>query len=220
MDISRPDVTRPKLQLSDREKSLIQLAAAGATDTAIAHKLGISEATVGTYWGRVRIKLGPYSRTELVAIVLRGEQEEALNRLRQENAHLVEELRAASQSPASGESDFYRALIENAPDAMILVTVAGTLSGANAAAHELFGYEAGAMEGMDLTSLIPPELREVHKVHREEFVKDPRRRAMGEHLETPALHRGGTQFYVRAALSAIETPEGLVVICTLRKADG
>ena len=46
-------------QLSPRELQLIEYATQGLTDTAIALKLGISEATVGTYWGRVRIKIGP-----------------------------------------------------------------------------------------------------------------------------------------------------------------
>jgi PAS domain S-box-containing protein len=213
------DSPRPRLQLSGREKSLIQLASAGATDTAIANKLGISEATVGTYWGRIRIKLGPFSRTELVAIVLRAEQEEAVSRLREENSNLVEELKAAAAHDHS-DSELYRRLIENAPDAMLLVTEDGAILSANDPAHELFGYEAGFMDGLDLLKLIPPSVRELHKVHRDGYVRDPRRRTMGEHLQTPALKRSGEVFFIRASLSAIETSAGLLVMCALRRADG
>ena len=62
-----------KIELSPREQQLITMAGEGLTDTAIANRLGISEATVNTYWGRIRVKLGPHNRTELVAIALRDE---------------------------------------------------------------------------------------------------------------------------------------------------
>ena len=115
-------IDRPTPSLSPREEELLKYAAEGLTDTAIANRLGISEATVGTYWGRVRIKLGPYSRTELVAIVMRAEREVAVEALRQENEHLVKELEAKS---AAGGAGFYQDLLENAPDAMILVSEGG-----------------------------------------------------------------------------------------------
>lgn len=210
--------TRPRLQLSDREQQLIKLASKGQTDTAIAHRLGISEATVGTYWGRIRIKLGPYSRTELVSIVLRAEQERALNALRDENAHLVQELQNAA-AEARGEGDFYQVLLENAPDAMLLVSETGLISSANAAAHELFGYPPGAMVGLAVPELIPERFRSDHNMHREVYVSSPSRRTMGEHVSTAALKNDGTEFLIRASLSAVSTPTGLMIICAIRPAD-
>src|SRR5579871_1864366 len=59
--------------LSARERELLVLAMNGLTDQGIANKLGISAATIGTYWGRVRIKFGPLSRPELVARFVQGE---------------------------------------------------------------------------------------------------------------------------------------------------
>jgi PAS domain S-box-containing protein len=204
---------RPVPELSPREKQLLQFAAEGMTDTAISHTLGISEATVGTYWGRVRIKLGPYSRTELVAIVMRAEREAAVDALRRENEHLVGELQ---KMVASETSPLYRELLENAPDAMILVSEKGAIDYANAVARELFGYERDEMEGSDLLILIPTRFRDKHVEHRVDYISDPRRREMGEHLETPAVHRDGSEFPVRAALSAIPSPTGMVVMCVVR----
>lgn len=200
--------------LSPRELQLIQFAAQGLTDTAISLRLGISEATVGTYWGRVRIKIGPYNRTELVSIFLRAQQEEALNELREKNAALLAQLQAAS-SPGSPLTD---EIIQNAPDAMILVTAEGILTSANLAAHELFGYFPSEMAGLNLLALIPGRFRDRHREHRDEYVRNPRRRAMGEHLETPALRKDGTEFRVRAALSAITVEDGLLITCILREA--
>ncbi|WP_025229448.1 PAS domain S-box protein [Fimbriimonas ginsengisoli] len=206
---------RQSPQLSPRELQLIKFASEGLTDTAIAQRLGISEATVGTYWGRVRIKIGPYNRTELVSIHLRAQQEEALELMRQENAQLISQLRnAVIQDP--DENSFYYDLIDNAPDAMVLVFESGTVKTANRAAHELFGYDAGEMNGLALVALIPERFREVHQEHRAAYVNDPRRRTMGEHLQTPALRKDGKEIIVRAALSAIPTPNGLLVTSVLR----
>ncbi|RYG24780.1 PAS domain S-box protein [bacterium] len=58
--------------LSPRERQLLEMATAGLTDQAIANELGISLATVSTYWGRIRIKYGPLGRTEIVARFLRA----------------------------------------------------------------------------------------------------------------------------------------------------
>ncbi|HRJ25895.1 MAG TPA: PAS domain-containing protein [Fimbriimonadaceae bacterium] len=53
--------------LSPREVFVIEQAALGLTDRGIANHLGIAVATVSTYWGRIRAKMGGGSRTELVA---------------------------------------------------------------------------------------------------------------------------------------------------------
>ena len=62
-------------QLSDRERTVLLLAAEGLTDKEIAKHLNLSQRTIGTYWERMRQKLGPFSRTQLVARFLRLEAE-------------------------------------------------------------------------------------------------------------------------------------------------
>ncbi|HWA82853.1 MAG TPA: PAS domain-containing protein [Fimbriimonadaceae bacterium] len=63
--------------LSPREHQILSYATDGLTDQAIANALGISRATVTTYWGRIRTKIGPCGRTELVARYVREENLEA-----------------------------------------------------------------------------------------------------------------------------------------------
>ncbi len=214
--MSSVESDRPLPNLSPREQQLLRYAAEGLTDTAIANKLGISEATVGTYWGRVRIKLGPYSRTELVAIVLRAEREVAVEALRRENEHLVESLR---EHATLGDALVYHDLLENAPDAMLLVSADGTIEHANLAMRELFGYEHEGLVGSNLACLVPAHYRDRHDAHRHEFIYQPQRRQMGAHESTPALHRDGTEFPIRAALSSINTPSGMMIICAIRPAE-
>jgi PAS domain S-box-containing protein len=199
-------------ELSPRERQLLKFAAEGLTDSAIARRIGISEATVGTYWGRVRIKLGPYNRTELVAIMLRSEHETTLQDLRKEN----QELTRALSEPGTLDERFYRDLLANAPDAILLVTETGRIQYANEAAGDLFGYSSEELEQLDVGHLIPEVYRNRHAEHRADYVRDPKRRQMGEHLQTPALHRTGAIFRIRAALSAISRAEGMVVMCVVR----
>jgi len=207
------EINRPKAKLSQREQELLKCATAGLTDSAIALKLGISLATVGTYWARVRMKMGPYSRTELVAITLQTTQQTALEALRRENEQLLRELQL---KVAAGTSSWYYDLLENAPDAMILVSADGTITYANTAATEMFGYEKNELHGKDLLNLVPQRFREHHTEHRMAYMEDPQRRQMGEHLETPAIRSDGTEFIIRAALSAIDSPTGMIVACAIR----
>jgi len=56
--------------LSKRELEIIDLAADGCADKEIAVRCGITIATVGTYWSRIRSKTRALSRTHAVCICL------------------------------------------------------------------------------------------------------------------------------------------------------
>jgi PAS domain S-box-containing protein len=209
----RDDETR--LELSQRERQILKLASEGNTDTAIAHKLGISEATVGTYWGRVRIKLGPYGRTELVAKMVRAEQEAEVEALRSENQKLISELQDAVSGAPTPET-LYHDLLENAPDAVLVVGEGGIIQYGNAAASDTFGYSAQELQGMHILTLVPERYRLPHLDHQADYFKNPQRRPMGGHADTSAVRKDGTEFPMRAALSATQTPKGLLVTCIVR----
>ena len=57
--------------LSDRERTVLLLAAEGLTDKEIARKLGLSHKTIGTYWDRMREKFTASSRTQVLAKFLK-----------------------------------------------------------------------------------------------------------------------------------------------------
>ena len=209
----QPD--HPESILSPREYQLLRLAAAGYTDMAIAEQLGISEATVGTYWGRVRIKFGPYSRTELVAIMMRAESNAAYESLRLEKA---EELENLQLKLTSGGAISPRLLLESSPDAIVLVSANGFIEFANQAAHDLFGYFGSEMEGLSHSALIPLRYRDKHDELSTGFLKEPARKRMGLHLETPAVNKLGDEFPICASISAVESSDGPIVMCVVRAA--
>lgn len=201
--------------LSPRERQIMELAAAGFTDAGIAHKLGISEATVNTYWGRIRSKLGPFSRTELVAVSLREQHEAALTDLK---ARYEAEITQAKNTERSSEA-LFREVLRNAPDAVLLVTEEGRIVFANELAARAFGYTPGEMTGIDLLRLIPERFRDAHSLHRKSFVANPEKRRMGEHLGTLALRKDGTEFAIAASLSATRTTNGTLITCVFRPVD-
>lgn len=204
--------------LSGRERQLLQLAAKGHTDQAIANNLGISLATVGTYWGRVRIKLGPFNRTELVAKYLRAEAEHVVGRLKEENKILIKEIEqhTKTEQMLRVSLEMFRGLIESAPDAILLISADGTIQFANAQSTEMFGFTQQEFVGMSVEKLVPERYRVAHVDNRDEYNSNPIKRQMGEHLATMALRKDGTEFPMATALSATKTPNGLLVTCIVR----
>jgi PAS domain S-box-containing protein len=209
---------RRKIELSDREKQLIQLAAEGHTDSSIANQLGISEATVSTYWGRVRIKVGPYSRPELVATILREQLDEVISDLKEQNKQLIDELqKSTGKEWGDPEANYYRDLVQQAPDAILIVKEDGTIESVNNEAAQLFGYEPSELEGQILLTLIPERYRMIHGQHREEYMENPIKRKMAEHSVSLGLHKSGREFPIAASLAPVESASGIRVMCIVRE---
>lgn len=215
--INRRDETKHEA-LSPREGQLLEMAVAGLTDQAIANKLGLSLSTVSTYWGRVRIKLGPFNRTELVALYLKEESEHALSSLKKENRDLLFKMDGHAQTVEALEAalELYKGLINDAPDAILVVNGDGTLELANAWATRMFGFNSDEMIGKTIESLIPARFFKAHLKSRADYLASPDRRNMGKHAPTMALHKSGQEFPIAAALSASATPNGPLVICIIR----
>jgi len=204
--------------LSDRERQLVVLASKGLTDTAIAHKLGISLATVGTYWGRVRVKFGPLNRTELVAVFLREHSAAIVEALKAENLILQKQLdeKARSEEMLRTSVDFFRNLVDSASQAIVVVGEDGVIQMANELAAGLFRYEPSEMVGMPIEQTVPERYRTAHQENRQSYNSNPVKRRMGEHLATYALRKDGTEFPIATSLNASETPQGLIVTCMVQ----
>lgn len=199
--------------LSEREQQLITLAAQGLTDTAIAHRLGISEPTVKSYWQRVRIKLGPYNRTELVAHALREESELAITELNGE----ITRLRDALLHSDRGAMDLQREMLENAPDAAFAVDQDGNFLWLNLEAERMFGYRYDELAGKPVSTVVPLELQERHRLHMRQYFENPERKRMGQHLATVAVRKNGEEFAIAASLAPLDTPSGQIVTCFVRE---
>jgi PAS domain S-box-containing protein len=126
--------------------------------------------------------------------------------------------RRVSKKPRTGteEGGLYRALVEAAPDALVVVDAGGTIKVANKQAEALFGYTRDELVGQRIEMLVPEGVRARHPAHRERYVSSPQTRPMGAGLKLSARRKDGTQFPVDSSLSAIDTPDGLLVSAAVR----
>ncbi len=110
----------------------------------------------------------------------------------------------------------FRALLESAPEAMVIVDAHSHVVLVNRQAEQLFGYRRQEIIGRNMSDLIPKGARAEHRVHMRGYMRDPDARPMGIGLELYGLRRDGTEFPVEISLSPLQTDEGLLVSSAIR----
>ncbi len=206
-----------RISLSPREKKVLDLAAQGYTDSEVALQLEISVATVSTYWGRIRMKLGPHNRAELVARHVQERAECVFADLRRTNSELAERLRVVSENPdADYVTRLHREALANAADGIVLVTGRGVIETLNDSCAAMFGYSLRELEGRSINTLIPHRFHTGHDQFRADYLANPTKRMMGEHLATLGVRKDGSEFRVVATLAAFDVDGARYVVCGLR----
>jgi len=123
-------------------------------------------------------------------------------------------VRAASK--ASEAERWFQALLDAAPDAMVVVDQDGKIVLVNTQTEKLFEYEREEILGLDVEVLMPERLREQHRLDRKGFFAQPHARPMGAGLELFGLRKGGTEFPVEVSLSPVKTKDGVLVTSAIR----
>jgi PAS domain S-box-containing protein len=110
----------------------------------------------------------------------------------------------------------FQALLESAPDGIVMVNPTGHIIYANSHAERLFGYEPMELHGKVVEMLLPRRFGEAHLAHRAGYFAQPRKRSMGEGLELFGLRKDGIEFPVEISLSPLQMEETSFVLSAVR----
>ena len=121
--------------------------------------------------------------------------------------------RPAPQAPTDAK---FRALLEAAPDAMVIVNEEGSIELVNAQAERLFGYDRTEMLQRNVDLLVPERYRGAHTGHRAKYFSNAHPRPMGADLALYARRKDGSEFPVEISLSPLVTESGTLAISAVR----
>lgn len=112
---------------------------------------------------------------------------------------------------------FANALLEAAPDAVIVADATGHIVFVNAQTESLLGFGREQLKGRPVETIVPQENRDAHSRWRERYAGAPVRRRMGGHaLEVRALRRDGSEVPVEITLAPVLLDGSSFTIAVMR----
>ena len=109
-----------------------------------------------------------------------------------------------------------RALIDAAPDAIVVVDHGGRIVLVNAQTESMFGYAREELLGRPVEILVPDTVREGHSQRRERYVAHPSVRPMGSGFDLAGQRKDGTLVPIEISLSPLQTESGVLISAAIR----
>jgi PAS domain S-box-containing protein len=131
----------------------------------------------------------------------------------------------ALQSARSGETnadggremqDWYRELLEAAPDAMVVVNEASKIVLLNRQAENKFGYSRDELVGKDVKNIIPEGFAERLVADGTRTAAEALEQHIGTGLELIGRRQDGTVFPMEMMLSPLQSEDGTLIIAAIR----
>lgn len=113
------------------------------------------------------------------------------------------------------KDEWFQAVVEAAPTAMIIVSVTGQIILVNKKAEALFGYRRDELLGTGVNRLVPVRWQAEHGQHLAGYFASPEARAMGAERELFGLRRDGTEVPIEIGLNPIETARGRFTVASV-----
>lgn len=117
--------------------------------------------------------------------------------------------------PPGALPDVCVAIVREAPDAILVTDDTGRLVFVNAQAERTFGWPRDELVGQPVERLVPGAVRERHVAHREDYVRQPRMRQMGQG-RLQGVRKDGSLVYLEIALNRIATGDARYTIVIAR----
>src|SRR5262249_33396871 len=116
--------------------------------------------------------------------------------------------RKASEKRLRETEQYFRGVLERAPDGLLVVDADGTITMANAQCERLFGYTRDEIIGQKVEMLVPDNIRPQHPELRASFHREPTTRSMGAKSELHARRKDGSLLPVDIGLSPLPGRNG------------
>lgn len=136
--------------------------------------------------------------------LLTATQEQA-ERMEKQAAQLEEQQveMEAQQAELLETENWFRSIIETAPDGMLVADAAGQILLTNPELERIFGYAPGELVGGKIEQLVPERLRGGHGALRQAFMAEGRSRVMGSGAKLHGQCKDGSEFIVSVTLSPL-----------------
>ena len=108
------------------------------------------------------------------------------------------------------------ALLEAAPDAIVVVDARGIIELANRQVETLFGYTRDEIVGHPVEMLVPEASQERHPGYRSSYLAEPTAGLMRAGLDLTARRKDGTLVPVDITLAQLQTDTGTLVTASIR----
>jgi PAS domain S-box-containing protein len=199
------------LELSQRETQLLQFAREGLTDQAIANELGISLATIATYWGRIRIKFGPLSRTEIVGKYIESQSTESIEGLENEVKILRQQLEM-QQTELSG----LMVGLKECCDSIVLFDTDHKILFANETTLKWMGVSFEEAIGRQMVDFWPEDRKSRWQDWHQMYLQNPYDDELRMNRPVYIKHKDGTVRTFVANLTPFMTSEGMRTLAIAR----
>ena len=101
--------------------------------------------------------------------------------------------------------EFINSIIESAADGIITITEDATIRVFNAAAEEMFGYQASEVVGRNIKMLMPPPYAEQHDGYLERYLATGEARILGSRREVEGQRKDGSVFPMDLGVREVAT---------------
>ncbi len=115
------------------------------------------------------------------------------------------------------KEEYRRQIINNAPDAVIVINEQSVITLWNPKTEEIFGWKAEEVLGLQLTDIIVPiQYRQAHREGMNRFLKTGEARILNKSLELTALNKDGKEFPISLTISQATQQGNKLFIAFLR----